>query len=108
MTRQEFTKKTKLALWERCGGRCECGCGLKIIGTPEYDHSPVAASLGGPATVENGRVLSKKCHRRITATKDIPELAKSQRIFEKRIGVRKKRPFPTRPKSQQWGRQFHE
>ncbi len=103
--RQEFAKSVKLAAWDRCDGRCECGCQLKIIGIPEYDHYPIPAALGGPGTLENCRVLSRKCHRRITAEKDIPEIAKSQRIFEKRIGVRKsRRPFPKRPKDQQWGR----
>jgi hypothetical protein len=105
--RQEFSKATKLQMWERCGGRCECGCGLKIIGRPEYDHYPIPAALGGPATVENGRVLDPKHHRQITSEKDVPAIAKSQRGFEKERGLRKsKRPFPNRPKSHQWGRQF--
>ncbi len=95
--RQEFPKSVKLDAWERSKGICECGCHLKIIGIPEYDHWPIPASLDGPGTLENCRVLSKKCHRRITETKDIPELSKSTRIFEKRIGLRKtKRPFPKR------------
>lgn len=87
--RQEFSKSVKLAAWERSGGSCECGCGFKILGRAEYDHYPVPASLGGPATLENCRVLDKKHHRQITAEKDQPELAKSQRVFEKRIGARK-------------------
>lgn len=103
--RSEFSKKTMLQAWERCGGYCECGCGLKIIGSVEYDHYPVPAALGGSNELENCRVLSKKCHRLITATKDQPAISKSQRIYEKRAGVRKtKRPFPKRPKEQQWGR----
>ena len=95
--RAEFSTKTKLAAWERCKGHCECGCGRKIE-QAEYDHYPIPASLGGSNDVDNCRVLSKKCHRRITETKDIPELSKSQRIYEKRAGVRKPkgRPFPKR------------
>jgi len=103
-TRAEFPKKVKLAAWERSGGICECGCMLKIIGTPEYDHWPVPAALGGAGTLENCRVLSKKCHRLITAEKDVPAIAKSQRIFEKRVGVRRsKRPFPQR--RDPWGKE---
>ena len=95
--RHEFSTKVKLAAWERSGGRCECGCGFKILGRAEYDHYPIPASLGGPGTLDNCRVLDKKHHRQITAEKDIPELSKSDRIFEKRIGARKtKRPFPKR------------
>lgn len=104
--RAEFSKATKLSAWERCGGRCECGCQLKII-TPEYDHFPVPAALGGSNDLENCRVLDRKCHRRITAQKDVPAIAKSQRGFEKRAGIRRtKRPFPKRPKDQQWGRSW--
>lgn len=107
MTRHEFSKKVKLAAWERCGGICECGCLMKIIGTPEYDHYPVPAALGGPGTIDNCRVLSKKCHRIITSRDDVPAIAKSQRIYEKRAGVRKtRRPFPSMPKGKQWGRDF--
>lgn len=89
--RQEFPKSVKLAAFERCAGRCECGCGLKIIGTPHYDHYPIPAAINGPGTLDNCRVLDPKHHRQITAEKDIPEIAKSTRIYEKRIGARTKR-----------------
>ena len=88
--RDEFPKKVKIAAFERANGRCECGCGLKIIGIPEYDHYPVPAALGGPGTIENCRVLSRKCHRRITAEGDQPAIAKSTRGYEKRLNARSK------------------
>lgn len=94
--RAEFSKKTKLAAWDRCGGICECGCGQKII-TPEYDHYPVPAALGGAATLDNCRVLNKRCHRILTATKDVPDISKSTRVFEKRIGARESRRGFRRP-----------
>lgn len=109
MSRQEFSKAVKLAAWERCGGRCECGCHLKIIGSPEYHHA-VPAALGGDNSLDNCRVLDKKHHRQITAEKDIPEISKSDRIFEKRIGVRKSRhPMRKAPEgynswTRSWGR----
>ena len=89
--RSEFPKSVKLAAWDRCRGRCECGCGLKIIGTPEYDNYPVPAALGGPGTLDNCRVLDRKHHRALTAEKDVPGISRSTRIFEKRIGAREKR-----------------
>lgn len=89
--RAEFSKSTKLAAWERCAGKCECGCGQRIIGTPEYDHYPVPAALGGSNELDNCRVLQRRCHRVRTAEHDVPEIAKSARVFEKRIGARDKR-----------------
>lgn len=101
--RAEFSKATKLAAWERCGGRCECGCGLKILGRPEYHHR-VPAALGGSNELENCAVYSVKCHRLQTSETDVPEISKSQRIFEKRIGLRKsRRPFPQRVNP--WGKE---
>ena len=84
--RQEFSKSTRISAWTRCGGICECGCGGKIL-TPEYHHI-VPAALGGSNALDNVLVLSKRCHRVRTAKTDVPQIAKSRRIFEKRIGVR--------------------
>ena len=86
--REEFPRNVKEQAWERCGGRCECGCLLEIRGTPIYDHFPVAAALCGPGTLANCRVLDPKCNKLITSTKDIPAIAKTHRIRDKRIGLR--------------------
>lgn len=103
MSRAEFSKSTKLQAWDRCKGRCECGCGLTIIGTPEYDHI-VPAAIGGTNALDNCRVLMKKHHRDKT-DKDVPEIAKSQRIYEKRIGARTKRAWPKA--RDPWGKGRH-
>ena len=86
--RHEFPKFVKLAAWERSGGHCEC-CGQKIIGTPEYHHR-VPCAVGGSNALDNCQVLAVKCHKLRTAQIDVPEIAKSHRIFEKRIGARSK------------------
>jgi 5-methylcytosine-specific restriction enzyme A len=91
--RKEFSKKVKLAAWQRSGGICECGCGVKIITGVEYDHI-VEDTLGGEPTLENCRVMSKRCHDLKTRTRR-PEIDKTNRVFEKRINARKKsRPIP--------------
>jgi 5-methylcytosine-specific restriction endonuclease McrA len=87
VSRQEFPKSVKLAAWERCNGCCECGCNRKIVDGAEYDHI-VPAAVGGPATLENCRVLARACHRRKTDV-DVPRIAKNVRIAEKRAGLRK-------------------
>jgi len=94
--RQSFPKMIKIAVWERSGGICECGCGQKIL-RAEYDHYPVPAAFGGPSTLDNCRVLDVRCHRRITATVDVPRIAKTKRIIAKRAGIKKGRGFPKRP-----------
>ncbi len=91
MSRQEFSKATKFAAWERSGGFCECGCGQKIIGTPEYDHD-LEDYVGGRNDLANCKVLSKRCHR-LKSSKSRPEIDKTRRIAEKRAGVRKRQGF---------------
>ena len=92
--RLEFTKATKLAAFQRSGGRCECGCGLKVLGTPEYHHR-IPAALGGSNDLDNCEVWDPKHHKQQTAEKDVPQIAKSRRVAEKRMGLRaSKRPFP--------------
>lgn len=87
-SRQEFTKKTKLAAFARAGGRCECGCGKKLMpGDVEYDHI-TAAALGGDNSLENCRVLSRACHRAKT-NGDVAAIAKSNRNRAKHIGAHK-------------------
>jgi hypothetical protein len=52
--RAEFSKAVREAAWKRCGGFCE-HCTNRIIegNGPQYDHYPIPAAIGGPATLEN-------------------------------------------------------
>lgn len=91
--RRNFPPQVKLAAWKRCGGYCECGCGQKIL-RAEYDHQTPLA-LNGLSTLENCQVLDSRCHRAKTSTKDVPAIAKSDRIEMKRAGLKRKgRPLP--------------
>lgn len=96
--RAEFSKKTKLARFEYANGHCE-ECGLKILGSAEYDHDK-EDFIGGDNSFDNCRCLCKKCHGRKTK-KNRPQIDKTRRIYEKRAGVRTSRPFPK--KQNPWG-----
>lgn len=89
-TRKEFSKAVKLAAWQRCEGRCECGCGVKIFpgDGPEYDHR-LEDTLGGEPTLENCVVLRGRCHKAKTS-KSRPIVDKARRGFENRINARPK------------------
>ena len=94
--RKEFSKQTKRQAWERCGGRCECGCGLPIQGTPEYDHIQ-EDYVSKDNSLSNCQVLSARCHRLKTAAAR-PQIDRTRRLEEKRLGLRAKgRGFRTPP-----------
>lgn len=89
--RKEFSKSVRLQAWERSGGHCECGCGQKIIGTPEYDHV-IEDTLTHDNSLDNCMVMSKRCHR-LKTDRNRPEIDKTRRVLEKRAGVRKRQGF---------------
>lgn len=91
MIRREFSKKVRIAAWERSGGHCE-KCTAKIYGGngPHYDHV-LPDALGGEPTLDNCQVLCKTCHGGKTSGEDVPRIAKAKRGHEKRIGARDKR-----------------
>lgn len=86
--KDEFSKATKLAAWQRANGKCECGCGVKIIAGdgPEYDHK-IEVALGGDNSLENCRVMRLRCHKSKTEDRR-PNLDKARSGFEKRIKAR--------------------
>ena len=93
MSRQEFSKKTKLAAWSRCQGKCD-SCGNKIITGAQYDHR-IACALGGDNDVSNCDVLCRGCHSLKTTREDVPAIAKSRRIRTKAAGIsNRKRKIP--------------
>jgi 5-methylcytosine-specific restriction enzyme A len=106
--RKEFTKATRRAAWERCGGRCEgliiwwsgvCSrfgdrCLAPIdIGCFHYDHiDNVWTSQNN--SLENCQVLCIPCHKAKTR-RDVKQIAKTKRIIDKRLKLRSSRtPMP--------------
>ena len=93
MNRTEFSKRVRLAVWQRSNGHCE-QCGIKIVAGlgPEYHHV-LEAALGGEATEENALCVCIPCHRGLTRSRRF-EMDKTRRVAEKHAGLRKpKRPM---------------
>mgnify|MGYP003658919182 CR=1 FL=1 len=87
--RKEFSKAVKLAAWHRAQGVCE-KCGGKLFpGRVEYHHEK-EDTFGGEPVLENCVVLCVACHRGITGER-AKVVAKSNRIRNKFIGIRKKK-----------------
>lgn len=86
MSRREFPKIVTLKAWERSGGHCE-KCTAKLMpGRFQYDHI-VPDALGGEPTLDNCQVLCSACHGEKTAGRDVPAVAKSNRVRAKFLGL---------------------
>lgn len=105
MARAEFSKKVKLAAFKRVEGRCE-SCLAPIVNGAEYDHI-VPHAVGGDNSLENVQVLCRPCHADKTRKRDVPQIAKSKRIAEKRAGVRRKGPAMAGSRRSQWKRKMN-
>lgn len=94
MSRQEFSKKTKLQAFERSGGKCE-KCTAKLgPGNTEFHHE-TECTMGGDNGLRNCVVLCRGCHRAITSGRQ-RVIAKSNRQRDKHLGIKspKGRSFP--------------
>ena len=94
MKRHEFSNRTRTEAYERSGGRCESCGGILRPGHFDYDHDKPAA-FGGTATLDNCRVLCDECHGKKTYGRDIPAIAKSNRIRKREAGIKRKSRFQT-------------
>lgn len=88
--RVEFDKKTRIAAFARCGGKCEsCEAKLKV-GEGEYDHV-IPYFLSRDSSLDNCQVLCVPCHRGVGA-----KTADDQRIIAKvkRVKMKHEGTFP--------------
>ena len=86
--RQNFSKSVKRQAHTRAEGKCE-GCGLRLKrGEGHVDHI-IADGLGGEPTLENAQVLCRPCHDEKTRKRDVPAIAKTKRIQDREMGIRK-------------------
>jgi 5-methylcytosine-specific restriction endonuclease McrA len=102
MARAEFSKRTKRAALARAGEVCEV-CLIRPVA--EFDHL-VPASIGGSNDLSNCIASCKKCHALKTRKRDVPQIAKSKRIAEKRAGVRRKGPAMAGTRRSNWKRKL--
>jgi len=98
MSRREFSKQIKRDAFLRANGRCEgmidaphgrVRCPVKLtVGKYHYDHD-IPDGLGGEPILENCVVLCVPCHKEKTGKRDVPAIAKTKRIQDREMGIRK-------------------
>jgi 5-methylcytosine-specific restriction endonuclease McrA len=93
--RREFSKAVRVAAFRRCKGHCERCTAHLMPGKFAYDHV-LPDGLGGEPTLENCEVLCANCHGEKTAKQDVPQIARTKRLYARHIGATqpKSRPMP--------------
>jgi 5-methylcytosine-specific restriction endonuclease McrA len=86
--RKGFTKKQRAELFLRCEGRCECGCGTKILGSFDVNHK-IPLAHGGAHHPDNWEVLLPEHHRELTKV-HAGQTAKIKRLIAKHSPDREK------------------
>lgn len=89
MNRLEFSKATKLAAFRRADGQCEKCTARLFPGNTEYHHDK-ECTFDGDSSLANCIVLCRTCHALITG-KRAKDIAKSSRIRNRSIGIKKDR-----------------
>jgi hypothetical protein len=94
MTRQEFSKKVRLAAWDHAGGRCEVCTRKLFVGDIFYDHIDPDGLTGAPVAA-NCQVLCRTCHA-VKTRVDVANIARAKRREAAHLGIRStaKRPLP--------------
>lgn len=114
MRRLEFSKEVRICALRRSKGRCEAKgasygfrrgvrCNADLGYGVEYDHFPIRAADGGLPDLDNCVAACVKCHRWKTAKIDLPQIAKSKRLFDRKWNLRPPASPPLRgPRGQGW------
>jgi 5-methylcytosine-specific restriction enzyme A len=87
--------RVRLRQFERDGGVCQCGCGIRIRAGDKWetDHR-VAVINGGPNREGNLRTLLT-AHHKIKSREDMATKSKNYKVRSKHLGLQAKRkPFP--------------
>jgi 5-methylcytosine-specific restriction endonuclease McrA len=101
---REFSKPVKREALKRSGHLCEATgemyglsagqrCNAPLAYGVEFDHVVLHAN-SGDSSLENCAAVCIKCHKHKTAKHDTPMAAKTVRLQDKALGIRKRSTFP--------------
>ena len=87
---RHFSRSVKRAAFKRASGHCE-SCGVKLPaggGGTHYDHV-IPWKISEDSSIDNVQCLCAPCHVGKTAARDIPTIAKVQRLSDRSMGIKR-------------------
>lgn len=86
-SRRRISTRDRLAVYTDANGICHI-CSLPITAGQGFEIShPIPLELGGADDKSNWRPAHRRCHRLLTATVDIPNIAKAKRREARFLGA---------------------
>ena len=104
MSRQEFSKSTKINAFVAARGKCQ-NCGIQLRSTNVEFHHDKECTFGGDARLENCVPLCKNCHSAITK-RQAAVIAKSNRTRSKHLGLKPRRSSFATNRDSPWKRKM--
>jgi 5-methylcytosine-specific restriction endonuclease McrA len=98
--------RVRVRVFDRDGGRCQCGCGRKIlVGEAWETHHVVPLIAGGENREANLATLLKAHHAKQTKA-DVAAKAKSYAVRSRHLGVKRKSRSIPGSKASGWKRKM--
>ena len=86
--------RVRTRVFERFGGVCQCGCGIKIRVGMKWDADHALAIINGGENRESNLVPLLTDHHKIKTAQDVAVKSKTYRMKAKNLGLRKRSSFP--------------
>ncbi|HEX5242809.1 MAG TPA: hypothetical protein VFW23_06050 [Tepidisphaeraceae bacterium] len=85
--------RVRLRIFDRYGGRCQCGCNRKIMVGEAWDaEDEIAVINGGERRESNLRPFLREHHKAKTAS-DVAIKSKTYRVRSRHFGIKKRPSF---------------
>lgn len=83
--------RVRVRVFERDGGVCQCGCGIKIRPGDKWQTDHGKAIINGGENRESNLGTYLEGHHKIKTRRDVAEKSKVYRVKAKHLGVKKRR-----------------
>ncbi len=88
---EPFPPRVRLRIFERDGGKCQCGCNRVIRAGDKWDTDHAIAIVnGGENRESNGRTILTE-HHKVKTKSDLKIKSKTARVRGRHLGVKKLR-----------------
>ena len=82
--------RVRLRVFDRDKGRCQCGCGIKIVPGDKWETDHIRALINGGEHCESNLQTLLSAHHKIKTRADVGLKAKSDRIRKRHLGIKKR------------------